>query len=66
MTELGDTVNPHDLINLPFPAATKQAAGVVNGILTDVMSINFSDKILVTISQRGKLVHWVRFEYNPT
>lgn len=50
----------NEVINLPFPAATKQAAGVVNGVLTDVMVINFSDKILVVISQRGRLAHWVR------
>lgn len=50
----------HEVLNLPFPAATKQAAGVVNGVLTDVMVVNFSDKILVAISQRGRLAHWVR------
>ncbi|RAL08299.1 proteasome assembly chaperone 3 [Aspergillus homomorphus CBS 101889] len=46
-------------MNLPFPAVTKQAAGVVNGIPTDVMLVKFSDKIMVTISQKGRLGHWL-------
>lgn len=59
MTEIVDANGVREVLNLPFPAATKQAAGMVNGILTDVMSVSFSDKILVTISQRGRLAHWV-------
>jgi proteasome assembly chaperone 3 len=43
-----------------FPAATKQAAGLVNGVQTDVSSVNFADKILITISQGGRLSQWVR------
>jgi proteasome assembly chaperone 3 len=45
--------------NLPFPAASKQVAGIVEGVLTDVMVMNFSDKIMLTISQEGRLSHWV-------
>lgn len=44
---------------LPFPATTKQAAGVVGGVQTDVMSVWFADKILFTITQKGRLGHWV-------
>lgn len=44
----------------PFPAATKQAAGLVNGVQTDVSSVYFADKILITISQGGRLSQWVR------
>lgn len=46
-------------LNLPFPVATKQVAGMVNGIKTDVMTMSFSDKIMITISQEGRLAHWV-------
>lgn len=46
-------------LNAPFPAATKQVAGVVNGIKTDVLTVEFADKILLTISQSGRLAHWV-------
>lgn len=49
-----------DSLNLPFPAPTKQVAGLVDGVKTDVMVMNFSDKIMVTISQEGRLAHWVR------
>ncbi|PKY06819.1 hypothetical protein P168DRAFT_316795 [Aspergillus campestris IBT 28561] len=48
-----------DHLDLPFPAATKQATGVINGVPTDVMSLSFSDKILFTISQKGRLGHWL-------
>lgn len=47
-------------LNLPFPAPTRQAAGMVKGVHTDILSIEFSDKILITISQKGRLAHWVR------
>jgi len=45
---------------MPFPAATKHAAGLVNGTETDVFSVYFSDKIMITISQGGRLSQWVR------
>ncbi|KAK2739193.1 hypothetical protein FQN57_006636 [Myotisia sp. PD_48] len=45
--------------NLPYPASTKQAAGVVGGRPTDIMVISFSDKILVTITQSGRLAQWL-------
>lgn len=44
----------------PFPAQSKQAAGLVQGTHTDVSSIYFSDKIMITISQGGRLSQWVR------
>ncbi|OJJ81903.1 uncharacterized protein ASPGLDRAFT_131760 [Aspergillus glaucus CBS 516.65] len=46
-------------LNLPFPATTKQAAGNINGVQTEVVYIEFADKILVTISQKGRLAHWL-------
>ncbi|CRG86237.1 proteasome assembly chaperone 3 [Talaromyces islandicus] len=48
-----------EVLNLPFPANTRQAAGTINGVLTDVQVISFSDRILVTISQHGRLAHWL-------
>ncbi|TVY40193.1 hypothetical protein LSUB1_G001713 [Lachnellula subtilissima] len=44
----------------PFPAKTKQAAGLVNGVETDLTSMYFSDKILITISQGGRLAQWIQ------
>ncbi|CAG7940247.1 unnamed protein product [Penicillium salamii] len=54
-----DTTSLQDSLQIPFPAATKQVAGLVNGIQTDVSTMSFSDKIMVTISQAGRLSHWV-------
>jgi proteasome assembly chaperone 3 len=51
----------NEVLNLPFPVNTRQAAGTINGVLPDVQVISFSDRILVTISQHGRLAHWVRF-----
>ncbi|KAJ5180232.1 hypothetical protein N7492_003442 [Penicillium capsulatum] len=48
-----------DSLNVPFPAATKQVAGMVAGVKTDVLVLSFSDKIVVTISQEGRLAHWL-------
>ncbi|KAG5924289.1 hypothetical protein E4U42_004706 [Claviceps africana] len=43
-----------------FPAPNKQATGTVNGIETQVTSLSFSDKLLVTISQEGRLSQWIQ------
>ncbi|CAN8095467.1 unnamed protein product [Discula destructiva] len=43
-----------------FPAPSRQANGEVNGIPTEVSSISFADKIVVTISQDGRLAQWVQ------
>ncbi|KAL8656195.1 MAG: hypothetical protein Q9226_002752 [Calogaya cf. arnoldii] len=55
--------------NIPatyYPATTRQAAGHIDGILTDVMSSSFSDKIMVTITQRGRLAQWVNVPLDVT
>ena len=57
-----DVDNVHETLKLPFPASTKQAAGIVSGVLTDVMSVSFCDKIIVIISQKGQLSHWVSID----
>jgi proteasome assembly chaperone 3 len=46
-------------VTAPFPAPSKQIAGVVSGVKTDVMLMSFADKIMVTISQNGRLGQWV-------
>ncbi|PYI10786.1 hypothetical protein BO78DRAFT_304771 [Aspergillus sclerotiicarbonarius CBS 121057] len=46
-------------LNLPFPAVTKQVVGVIQGIQTNVTLIKFSDRILITVSQKGRLGHWL-------
>lgn len=42
-----------------FPAQTRRETGTVNGVPTEATSMYFSDKIVVTISQEGRLSQWV-------
>lgn len=42
-----------------FPAPSKQAFGTVNGVPTEVSRLSFSDKILIAVSQEGRLSQWV-------
>ena len=49
----------HGASTAPYPANTKQAAGIINGVRTEVMSVSFSDKVMVTIVQGGRLAQWV-------
>ncbi len=51
-----------DMSALTYPAATKQASGTVNGVPTDATCVQFADKILVTITQGGRLAQWVGIE----
>ncbi len=44
----------------PFPAPSKQASGTIDGIATEAAAVRFADKILLTISQDGRLSQWVR------
>ena len=49
-----------DIREESFPAPAREASGLVNGIPTEVTSTSFSDKILITISQEGRLSQWVK------
>ena len=49
-------------INADYPAKTKQAASLVDGIHTEVMALSFTDKIMITIAQEGRLSQWVRMK----
>lgn len=48
-----------DLTPSSFPAPSKSASGSVGGIPTQVQALNFADKLLITVSQVGRLNHWV-------
>lgn len=50
----GYTVTPAS-----FPARSKTASSSINGKETTATSISFSDKILITVTQEGRLAHWV-------
>jgi proteasome assembly chaperone 3 len=48
------------VIQEPFPAPTKQATGTIDGVPTEAASVSFEDKILVTLSQDGRLSQWIQ------
>ncbi|PNY26472.1 Uncharacterized protein TCAP_03600 [Tolypocladium capitatum] len=50
----------HNIREDDFPVPSRHASGLVSGVMTDVTSLSFSDKILVTISQEGRLSQWVQ------
>ncbi|KAK7963864.1 hypothetical protein PG996_008450 [Apiospora saccharicola] len=43
-----------------YPAPSKQANGLIDGIDTEAMVMNFADKIMVTLSQEGRLSQWIQ------
>ena len=61
--DYGESIMDDTKVTLPFPAPTKQAAREINGIKTDVMSISFADKIMITVTQNGRLAQWVSLHY---
>jgi len=51
----------------PFPAPSKFHSGLANNTLTNVTSLNFADKLLLTITQEpaSSLSHWVHVPLAP-
>jgi hypothetical protein len=47
-----------------FPSRSREVSGVVNGVATEITSTNFADKVLITISQEGRLSQWVYKYYH--
>ncbi|KAF2262930.1 hypothetical protein CC78DRAFT_519431 [Lojkania enalia] len=43
----------------PYPASTKSSLAYIRGTETIATTRYFSDKIMVTVSQKGRLAHWV-------
>jgi len=56
-------------VTLPYPAQTRQATATINAVPTHITSISFTDKIMITITQNGKLGQWLTVPLladNPT
>ncbi|KAK1833329.1 hypothetical protein QBC39DRAFT_346531 [Podospora conica] len=49
-----------DVREEPFPAPSKREVGLVDGIETEITKTSFSDKILITLSQGGRLAQWIQ------
>lgn len=58
-----DSYQPSSSIPSEYPVTSKQAEGVVHGIPTEVRTTYFSDKIMVTVSQEGRLAQWVKLSF---
>ncbi|KAI4863244.1 hypothetical protein F4820DRAFT_427748 [Hypoxylon rubiginosum] len=48
------------VVEEPFPAQSKSATGPIDGVPTEASVLQFSDKILVTLSQEGRLSQWIQ------
>lgn len=59
------TMDDSTQVTIPYPAQSQQASAVINEMPTDVTSISFFDKIMITITQNGRLGQWVR-TYRPS
>ncbi|CAJ2508241.1 Uu.00g094270.m01.CDS01 [Anthostomella pinea] len=53
-------MNSAQVTEEPFPAQSKRATGPIDGVATEASSLFFSDKILVTLSQEGRLSQWIQ------
>ncbi|KAH8712202.1 hypothetical protein GQ44DRAFT_551006, partial [Phaeosphaeriaceae sp. PMI808] len=42
-----------------YPAPTKSASSLVKGLRTTATCVDFADKIMITVTQNGRLAHWV-------
>ncbi|TGO69594.1 hypothetical protein BOTNAR_0009g00410 [Botryotinia narcissicola] len=49
-----------EILPSPFPARSKTASAKVNGMDTNVTCMYFADKILITITQGGRLGQWIQ------
>lgn len=49
-----------DVTETPYPAATKTDATSIKGVETTATAMYFADKVMITITQNGRLAHWVR------
>ncbi|KAF7897802.1 uncharacterized protein EAF01_008768 [Botrytis porri] len=49
-----------EILPSPFPARSQTASAKVNGIDTNVSCMYFADKILITITQGGRLGQWIQ------
>ncbi|CAK7216281.1 hypothetical protein SBRCBS47491_002771 [Sporothrix bragantina] len=53
-------LNAEPVHGAPYPAKTSTATGTVNGVPTEVEVTYFRDKILVLVSQAGRLAQWIQ------
>ncbi|KAF2015338.1 hypothetical protein BU24DRAFT_175477 [Aaosphaeria arxii CBS 175.79] len=59
---------PYTTTRTPYPAKTRTQTASISSVPTTATATYFSDKILITISQDGRLAHWlhVPLDISPT
>ncbi|KAJ4287582.1 hypothetical protein N0V90_012285 [Kalmusia sp. IMI 367209] len=53
------TKEAYEIRQAAFPAPTKTSTATIHGFPTTATTLYFADKILVTVTQNGRLAHWV-------
>ncbi|CAA9963908.1 hypothetical protein PTMSG1_07267 [Pyrenophora teres f. maculata] len=53
------TADDYVVTPTPYPARSKTATVAIKNIETTATTVNFADKILITVTQNGRLAHWV-------
>lgn len=51
-------MEPDQIIEEPFPAASKREIGQIDGVATEATALFFADRILLTLCQEGRLSQW--------
>ncbi|RAL58372.1 hypothetical protein DID88_006052 [Monilinia fructigena] len=59
-SSLANLPSAADVFQSPFPAPTKDAKAKIGGVDTNATCIYFSDKIIVTLMQGGRLHQWIQ------
>jgi hypothetical protein len=49
----------YTVTSTPYPARTKTSSLLIKGLQTTATAVDFADKILITVTQNGRLAHWV-------
>ena len=52
-------MEPSGVKSDPFPVQSKESIGKIDGVETKATTLFFADRILVTLSQEGRLSQWV-------
>ncbi|KAH6846427.1 hypothetical protein J4E82_000224 [Alternaria postmessia] len=53
------TSDDYTVTPAPYPARTSTSTSMIKSIKTTATTVNFADKILITVTQDGRLAHWV-------
>ncbi|KAI1362850.1 hypothetical protein F5Y08DRAFT_259670 [Xylaria arbuscula] len=53
-------MNQDQIIQEPFPSASKRETGQIDGVATEATALFFADRILLTLCQEGRLSQWIQ------